>query len=234
MDSFSPRHPHLPLGEDIYLQLRQLIMQGTWASAAVIREADLVRQLNVSRTPVREALHRLQAEGMLRPVPAGGYEVVRLSRSDILDVYTVREALEGLTARLAAQHATRTSIAELEDCLDELALAQGPEDAHLRNALTQKFHLGLASASRNAYLQSLMHDLLVVFYKTRAPGPGEIPGTHDPVWSQTMHADHAAIVEAIRARNADAAEDAARQHIRRNVEYWVRRSDRSDGEPPRV
>ncbi len=196
------------LGDQAYARIRQMISDGWIPTRTVVRESYLARQLGVSRTPVREALQRLVAEGYLSAIPQGGYFVVQLSIGDLEDVYEVRGVLEGLAARRAADHATRTDLAQLEDLYEAMegARARG-DDAQLAR-LNSQFHATVARGGGNAYLQSMLGEIREIFERFR-PAALTHPGRRE-----AAHAEHRGLLEALRARDVDGAERLAQQHVR--------------------
>lgn len=103
------------------LQLRELILSGELAGGARITELSIVEKLGVSRTPVRAALSRLEQEGLLEPLPSGGYAVKSFSERDIADAIELRGTLEGLLARTAAERGVSAVVlADARDCLQEI------------------------------------------------------------------------------------------------------------------
>lgn len=217
VDSYSRRKPLaettlLPLGEEAYERIRQMVMAGVIPSRTLIREAQLARELGMSRTPVREALRRLQAEGFVSAIPQRGYVVREVERDDLVNVYQVRAVLEGLAARLAAARATRADLARLEDLYDamEAARARGDDDALVQ--LNSQFHDTVATASGNQYLQSMLTNIREVFERYR-PAALIRPGRRNEA-----HVEHRELLRALRDRQGDRAAHLAAEHVRRALE----------------
>ncbi|GAC1414177.1 MAG: hypothetical protein NVSMB5_01830 [Candidatus Velthaea sp.] len=198
-----------------------MIARGRVGSAGVIREIDLVRKFGISRTPVREALHRLNAEGVIAPHARGGYSVVQMSESDIADLYNVNGVLEGLAARLAAQHRNRADIARLDEIVGEMddAIAQG-DDARLICA-NEAFHHAIAEAGRSSYLRNLLASIAEILDRYRSTAI-EQAGRREP-----GHREHHAIVAAIAAEDARRAEELAREHMERALAARLKHLRRS-------
>jgi DNA-binding GntR family transcriptional regulator len=195
------------LGDQAYTRVREALMRGTLPPGTLVREADLARQFGVSRTPIREALQRLQAEGLVTAAAQRGYVVADLSPEELADVYQVRAVLEALAARLAAQRATRSDIGRLEDIFEALDEAVVRGDKERDPTLTGAFHDAIANASRNRYLQSMLSNIREIFERyrrTRSLAPMRV---HEG------HADHAQLLAAIRARDAERAAEIASRHI---------------------
>ncbi|TCT05007.1 GntR family transcriptional regulator [Aquabacter spiritensis] len=193
----------------VYETLRDGIRLGTWRRGERVREETVARALGVSRTPVREALSRLQARGLLE-VTAAGLVVATIARPQTLELYAMREVLEGSAARFAAQHAAPSEIASLTQLSGAFAEAVG-DPARLA-ALNRQFHAAIQDAAHNRYLVRMLEDL--------GDALALLPGTtfELPERGRLAVAEHAAILAGIAQRDPDAAEQAARAHIRRAQE----------------
>jgi DNA-binding GntR family transcriptional regulator len=180
------------------------------APGAVLFELDLVARLNMSRTPVREALHRLCTEGYLSQ-QYRGYMVVELTNRDLANVYRVRGVLEGMAARQAAGARSRVDIAILQDFIDlaQKAIAEG------RTAdsadIAEQFHDALAKASGNSYLYAT----LMGTRRYVEPYRKRISPVHG--LAQRALEEHKEILATIERGDGDAAEFAAREHTRRTL-----------------
>ncbi|MEP9379443.1 GntR family transcriptional regulator [Aquabacter sp. CN5-332] len=193
----------------VYETLRDGIRLGTWRRGERVREETVARALGVSRTPVREALSRLQARGLLE-VTANGLVVATISRPQTLELYAMREVLEGSAARFAAQHAAPSEIASLKHLSAAFTEAAG-DPARLAN-LNRQFHAAIQDAAHNRYLVRMLEDL--------SDALALLPGTtfELPERGALAVEEHGAILAAIERRDPDAAEQAARAHIRRAQE----------------
>src|ERR1700682_6084269 len=107
----------------LYEALRQRIVEGEFAPGQRLRSDALATMLKVSRTPVREALRKLEAEGLIGHSPRGALIVNQLSEDDLTEIFQIREALEGLAARLAADNATPSEITELQALIEDMQSA---------------------------------------------------------------------------------------------------------------
>lgn len=187
-----------------YSQLKELIKDGVLVPGSRITESDLSARLGMSRTPVREAIYRLEGEGLLTHEARRGLTVTLLDHQMILELYTMREVLEGTAARLAAQHASDTEI----DALNELIDAEG--ELLQRDELTSKvngqIHALIYLAAHNRHLMRTLDSLTVLSLLPTTLG--------NKARAAEAHTQHIEILNAIRRRDADAAEELARQHIR--------------------
>jgi DNA-binding GntR family transcriptional regulator len=190
----------------VYESLRDAIWDGRIAVGERVREEEIARNLGVSRTPVREALQRLQQRGLLVFGAGRGLTVASLSQHQVLQLYAMREILEGSAARFAAEHATAPEIALLWRLQKELC--KPDHDATALVTLNRRLHQAIYEAAHNqSLLQTLgvLHDSLALLHSTTFRVP-----------SRRLESDeeHRRIVEAIERHNPDRAEEAARQHIR--------------------
>jgi DNA-binding GntR family transcriptional regulator len=199
-----------------------MILDGTLPPSSVISGSELVRQLGMSRTPVREALLRLHTEGFIRPVPHKGYQVIELGRNDLINIYEVRAVLEGLAARLAATRRTRTDLAVLADLLDEIKEAMEKQDARRIDYHNRQFHDAIARASRNDYLQSQIVNIREVFGRFRP-----IAQVYEHRLEE-VYQEHVALNDAFIAGDADAAERLAREHLRRTLAVRLQAGSAAD------
>src|SRR6195256_2884675 len=131
----------------VYESLRNAISDGRIAGGERVREEEVARNLGVSRTPVREALQRLQQRGLLVLGAGRGLVVAHLSQQEVVELYAMREILEGSAARFAAKHATAAEIAILYQLQEQLRAAEG--DAMLHVSLNRRFHQAIYEAAHN-------------------------------------------------------------------------------------
>lgn len=193
------------LGEFVLARLRDAIRRGRYQPGQRIREAEVAGWLGVSRTPVREAFRRLQSDGLLNLTPWRGAVVAELDRAQVAELYATRRTLEGTAAALAAEYASEAEIAVFFDLLDQDAAAVGSTKRRAR--INRRFHQALYRAAHNRYLMQALNalgDSLALLKSTTY----EVPGRPDQA-----RREHQKIAEAIRRRDADAAERATRAHI---------------------
>jgi DNA-binding GntR family transcriptional regulator len=196
----------LPRGEAAYRYVRRAIQAGELKPGVRLREIDLAKQIGLSRTPIREALSRLQTEGLVVNDAARGMVVTELDYSMVTELYFMREVLEGTAARLVAQHASDVEISILEDLCQRYEAALGDESA--LTATNRQFHETLYRCSHNRYLLNMvtvLHNALSLLGGTTL--------SHAERAEETLR-EHREVVSAIRARDPNAAEQALRSHIR--------------------
>ncbi len=191
------------LADQAYDRFREELRSGALQPGQRVLETELAERLGMSRTPVREAIRRLQSEGLIAHLPARGLCVARYDHAEVDELYGMREALEGTAARLAAQHAGRPDIALLQRLVEEEGRIP-PEAAAEHN---RRFHRALHQAAHNRYLLralSSLSDALLLLGPTTLEMPGRAAAARE---------EHGRIVAAVAVRDAAAAEAAARAHI---------------------
>jgi DNA-binding GntR family transcriptional regulator len=200
--------------EYAYKMLLDAIREQRLRPGERVREDEVSRMLGISRTPVRQALHRLQARGLLKQAPARGLLVGELSRQQVVELYAMRELLEGAAARLAAQHASPSDILAMRSVLNEFRKA-APEARKLAR-VNRLFHATIHEAAHNRYLsQSLddFSDTLALLKGTTFSLKGR--------WKAEL-AENIELVDAIENHDAETAETVARKNMRNALEFRLR------------
>ncbi|WP_161555678.1 GntR family transcriptional regulator [Mangrovicoccus ximenensis] len=198
--------PDLPLADIVYGQVRDLLRQGELAPGQRLSESELCDRFQVSRTPAREAIHRLLNEGFLTQGSGGRPSVAEIDIAAAEEIYDMREAVECLAARLAARKATTEDLLELRAILDEQRAGPAGETEFLD--VNDRFHGCIYRISANRYVQRTASILLVSAGMIR----GSTHGKYDyDSWSL---AEHEEIYRAIEDGDSVAAEDAMRRHTR--------------------
>lgn len=192
-------------GQEAYAQVREAIRNGTLPPGVRLTETDLAARFGVSRTPIRQAIARLEAEGLLTHEPRRGLSVTRPDHSQMVELYVMREILEGAAARLAAQHASETEIGAMAELVtSEPAFF---EDAPRLAALNQQLHGLLYLAAHNRYLLRSLEQLSATM--ALLPSLLTLGGR-----AQQAHAEHRSLIAALGSRDGETAEQAARGHAR--------------------
>jgi DNA-binding GntR family transcriptional regulator len=200
--------PTSNLTDVVHAALKEAILHCKLPPGSRLDEVKVAGDLRVSRTPVREALQRLAAEGLAVIVPHRGAFVISLSVKDIEELYEMREAMEGHAARLAATRATPVTLVALEQVLQEYAEAVGPDDRDLIVLLDSQFHDGVAQAGQNGRLLQAIRSYREQLRLLRTTSVA-IPGR--PARSLR---EMTAVLKALKSRDPDAAEAEMRRHIR--------------------
>lgn len=194
----------LPQGQGAYRRLLDDIRNGTLAPGTRLRETDLADRLGISRTPVREAIRQLEADGLVTHLPRQGATIRSLDHAEIVELYEMRAVLEGTAARLAARAASDIELAELAALNGDMATAIAGPPAREVN---RQFHRMLLDAARNRFLvksmSALQKTLLIL-------GPTTLA---DPSRATAAVAEHAAVLAALQARDGAKAESAMRAHV---------------------
>ena len=201
----------LSLEEKVYKLLEDEILSGRLKSGEVMREQALSAKLNVSRTPIRSALHRLAEEGLIKISANRGATVVGVTSEDVTDIYLIRERLEGLASRLAAERMTDAEKAELKDSVELAEFYISRNDAeHLREQDTE-FHRIIYNASGNRLLCKVLSDLhknIKAYRKTSLQVKGRV---------EKSVAEHREILEAILAKDSEEADRLTSLHIQNSM-----------------
>jgi DNA-binding GntR family transcriptional regulator len=191
--------------DQVYDRILQAVRSGRYQPGERLREAEVASWLEVSRTPVREALRRLESDGLLTFESWRGVVVSDLNRQQISELYAMREVLEGAAARMAARHIDEAEI-ELLGLLMEQSEA-AVDDSQRLAKLNRKLHQTIYAAAHNQYLSQTLKQQENAIALLRGT-TFELPGR-----AETAASEHRAIVNAICNRDADAAESTARIHI---------------------
>lgn len=192
--------------KDAYELILDAIDIGQYRPGDRLVESELADRFGVSRTPIREALQRLETQQLLTR-DGRSLIVASLDHNQLAELYVVRAELEGLAARLAAQHATKEEIQVLREMVEaDRAILNDPQALARAN---RRFHKQLHRASHNRFLMrqlDLVHRSMALLATTSLAVEGR---------SSKAVEEHDAIVRAVEARDGDAADDALRTHISR-------------------
>ena len=188
-------------------QLQQAILSGRIAPGERIVEAELARQMGVSRAPVREAARRLESLGLLVSRPRHGFAVRTISPKQVNDLYEVRIQLELLGAALACQHASDADLAALDARVDDMVARADTLATAERVALDLDFHFAISALSGNDYLHRLFDNLQTevrMFLALSEDSYGDL---------KTLAETHRPIAQAMARRDVDAVQHALRFHL---------------------
>lgn len=202
-----------PLRDRVHRYLRDAILSGRYSVGQRLTELEVAGELEISRTPVREAFRKLELEGLVRYEAGRGVTVTYLAPRDMPDIYAIMVALEGMAARLAALHMTEAEGQVLERLVAEVDSALEAGDLNAARAAHDRFNDHIFRAARNLRL----HELLARFRDY-------IAQTQIVSWPSRLaqvRADHRALVEAIRSGDADRAERVMREHVERSRQAYI-------------
>lgn len=191
--------------DDVYERLRQALISREIEEGEPLTENALAARFGVSRTPVRDALRRLQHDGLVHR-DGRGFLVRPRSPEEIIQIYEARILLEGAVSRAAADRRTMTDLSRLSGLVaEERTLADAP--LRQRTAMNQRFHDAVWSASHQFAYQDILNRLAVLLLRYPATTLGYRDRWH------TAIAQHGQLLDAISRQDGDAAEAIARQHI---------------------
>jgi DNA-binding GntR family transcriptional regulator len=196
--------------------LREAILDGVLEPGAWLREAEIARELKVSRTPVRDAFRILAAEGLVNINANQGAVVSPMTSDDILELYVMRGALEGLASRLAARRGARRCLDEFAILIPEMRKAADNGEIRELSRLNFAFHAIVRDASGNRYLERSLTQIQNAARRFPDPTlglPGRVKESMD---------EHLAIADAITSGDVDAAETLAVDHMRHLSELRIR------------
>lgn len=201
-------------------QMERMILSGDLPPGAKLREVALAQAIGVGRGPLREAIRILEGRRLLQRTPNAGVSVIAPSLDDFEQLLVTREALEGMAARLAAEHMGSADIAALHDmvnAIEAIDTNQRQPFGVFDTGPDRDFHRDIALGSRNLRIaQLLCEDLysLLRLFRFRAAAVRTDPAV--------THAEHRAIIDCIERRDADGAEQAMRAHVRRSRQTLLR------------
>lgn len=196
-----------PLREVVFETLRDAIINGKLAPGERLMEVQLAEEMGVSRTPVREAIRKLELEGFVVMVPRKGAYVAGVSIKDIADVFEIRAALEALAARLAAERITDDELDHLERAIVSINKVSDGKNIDKVVESDTDFHDIIYQASRNKRLINIITNLKEQIQRFRATSLAVTGRT------KTAVEEHKQIAEALSDRDAELAAELARRHI---------------------
>ena len=199
---------YLPLRDVVFNTLRQAILKGELKPGERLMEIQLANKLGVSRTPVREAIRKLELEGLVLMIPRKGAEVAEITRQDMEDVLEVRTALEELAVKDACDHITDAQLSELKKASNEFkkALLEGKDLVTCADA-DMHFHDVILSATNNRRLIQMLNNLSEQMYRYR------MEYLKDERTHKTLIEEHHAIRRALKKHDKVKAGAAIRVHI---------------------
>jgi DNA-binding GntR family transcriptional regulator len=198
---------HKPIRDEVFASLRDAILNGHFEPGQRLVEKELAKQMDISRTPIREALRKLELEGLVAYTPRKGVVVVGVSSQDALEIYTICAVLEGLAARLAASNRSEEELTDLKKILSEMKKCIEKNNINRLITLHANFHHSCARASKSPRLYQMITSLRD-YVKNFTEISYYLPGRLRYGWEE-----HQGIVEAIDKKDDDLAEYAARNHL---------------------
>ena len=208
---------YLPLRDFVFNTLRQAILKGELAPGERLMEIQLADRLGVSRTPIREAIRKLELEGLVLMIPRKGAEVAKISEKNLRDVLEVRRSLEELAAELACQRMTEEEVRLLEESQELFRQAISSGDAMRIAETDEKYHDVIYGGTGNIRLIQMLNNLREQMYRYR------LEYIKDEDKRQVLLVEHEYILKAIKGRRVKEAKEAVREHID-NQEITVSRN----------
>lgn len=193
------------LSNQVYDILKEMIANHRFQPGARINVEQITKELGVSRTPVWEAVSRLEQEDLIENIPNRGVFMAILTPQKALELYAVRELLEGMAARLAATNIDEKTLTKMTACLKQQKLVIKKQDLLGYSKLDFQFHASVYEACRNAYLQEMLE---AIKNKMR---PIKLSLHVEPVLPH-LYEDHVRLLSALRAHDPDKAEKVFREH----------------------
>ncbi len=204
-----------PLRDVVFENIRSAIMEGTLKPGERLMEIQLAEQLGVSRTPVREAIRKLELEGLVIMLPRKGAYVASISKKDLVDILEVRIGLEGLAAYYSAERITEEGLKKIEKISEELKEYVCKNDIENILKKDEEFHNCIFESTGNARLKSMMFSVWETVYRFRLKYMSDYNSAVNIV------EEHNKIIEALKKGNADLAEKLAKEHIEKAEQFMI-------------
>ncbi|MCT4596712.1 MAG: GntR family transcriptional regulator [Vallitalea sp.] len=198
---------YLPLRDVVFNTLREAILKGELIAGERLMEKQLAERMGVSRTPIREAIRKLELEGLVVMIPRKGAEVARITHKDIKDVLEVRAALEELAVKIACNKITDEDLTKLKRTTEEFQIACNYKDIDDIIKKDVEFHDIIFNSTENEKLIQIINNLREQIYRYRVE---YIRKLND---FDMLVKEHDQIVKHVEARDADEARKIALQHI---------------------
>ena len=207
------------LREEVYESLKKSILHGKLKAGQRLIEEQLAHQVGISRTPVREAFHKLERDELVTRLPKGGFAVREFTKEDVEEIFGIRSALESYAAYLATLHITPDKISALEKKLKEAedALERGDDDKVV--LLHTEFHDLLYKSCRSRKLVEMVNNFRDYFYRYRSAL------LHIENGMLYSNRDHRQMLDAMKKKNPRLAERLVRKHLERGKELILKEID---------
>lgn len=207
-----------PLRDVVFENLREAIVEGKLNPGQRLMEVQLAEQLGVSRTPVREAIRKLELEGLVVMLPRKGAYVANMSLKDIIDVLEIRATLEGLASSLAAERINPENIKELEKIAKEFEESAKSSDVDVLLKKDVEFHECIFKSTNNKKLHQLINSLWEQVYRFRETYIADYETVKNII------DEHKAIVDAIKKGDNELAKKYAKEHIEKAENFMIERT----------
>ena len=212
---------HRPLREIVYEELKRQILRGKITPGMRMMEVELAEEMGVSRTPVREAIRKLEKEGLVTIEPRRGAYASDISVKDMVDVLEVREDLEGFAAFLAADRITEAEVDELREITENYSEAVRNNDTEKMITFDERFHKKIVASSGNKTLIQLSETVQELALRFRYLYYDDFSRYVN------MPVEHKEILDALTSGNGDMARRSADDHVRKLKEFVIKEGDRA-------
>lgn len=198
---------YLPLRDVVFNSLRQAILKGELVAGERLMEKQLADRMGVSRTPIREAIRKLELEGLVTMVPRKGAEVARITEKDLRNVLEVRCALEELAVKIACEKITADELDHLRETIRDFKLAIAKRDFEKIISKDVEFHDVIFQATANDKLIQILNNLREHIYRFR------VEYIRKSENHKELAEEHEEILRAIELKDVDIARKVTQQHI---------------------
>ena len=204
------------LGEHVFDNLKQAIIRGNITPGEWLVESHIAQMLGMSRTPVREAIHKLEREGLIERQPRGGFTVLGLGREDIEETFGIRSVLEGYAAKLATEKHQSKELKALEKKIEEFQICLKKRQLDLLPNINTEFHDLLYALSKSPRLIHMINALRDQIFRFRQMI------LKDDELANISNEDHIRMLKFMRKRDAEGVERLVRDHILRGQDEILR------------
>ena len=204
------------LREEVYESLKKSILHGKLKGGQRLIEETLADQIGISRTPVREAFHKLERDDLVTRLPKGGFAVREFTKEDVEEIFGIRSALESYASYLASLHITLEKISQLEKKVKELEDALEKRDDEKFIQLNTEFHDLIYKSCKSKKLIEMINNFRDYFYRYRSALIHTEKGMNYSI------EDHRRMLEAMKKKNPRLVERLVRNHLARGKELIIR------------
>lgn len=217
---------YLPLRDVVFYTLRQAILKGELEPGERLMEMQLAEQLGVSRTPIREAIRKLELEGLVLMIPRRGAIVAKITEKDLKDVLEVRASLERLSTKLACERMEEETIEELREAQEAFKAALRGDDITLQAQKDVEFHDVIYKSTNNLRLIQMLNNLREQMYRYR------LEYLKDGTSHQKLVEEHEAIIEALSRRDTEETTNIMVGHVYNQEQAVMRKVHEAESTGP--
>ena len=217
---------YLPLRDVVFYTLRQAILKGELEPGERLMEMQLAEQLGVSRTPIREAIRKLELEGLVLMIPRRGAIVAKITEKDLKDVLEVRASLERLSTKLACERMEEETIEELREAQEAFKAALRGDNITLQAQKDVEFHDVIYKSTNNLRLIQMLNNLREQMYRYR------LEYLKDGTSHQKLVEEHEAIIEALSRRDTEETTNIMVGHVYNQEQAVMRKIHEAESTGP--